>query len=88
VSENEATSRLEAYGEESAGSLRQFAPRAFAALEAVLELHAETELEDARRGHWEGHGSNERWVRDRPKWCPVCNVAEPCDTRRVIAETP
>jgi hypothetical protein len=86
MSGGQAGGLLDVYAGEPVVSRREAAPHAFAAIDAVLLLHEETELEDARRGHWEGHGSNERWVRDKPKWCPVCNVEEPCETRQVIID--
>lgn len=78
------------YAEEPviSGDLRSVAPQAFAALEAVIELHRETMEEDAARGHWTGpkYEPDARWVRDRPAWCPIDDVALPCRTVQVIAD--
>lgn len=68
-----------------------------AAKRRIVALHDESEGEhELRHGHWEGHGSNERWIRDEPNDCPVCHypgkpdawfLAEdaPCRTVRLLA---
>jgi len=53
---------------------------------AILDEHDESDTpEELRHGHWEGHGSNERWIRDEPNDCPVCREESPCRTVRLIA---
>jgi hypothetical protein len=61
---------------------------------AILDEHAEGGPDELRHGHWEGHGSNERWIRDEPNDCPVCvypgfstsiHEEEPCKTVRLLA---
>ena len=53
---------------------------------AILDEHDESDTpEELRHGHWEGHGSNERWIRDEPNDCPVCREESPCRTVRLLA---
>lgn len=53
---------------------------------AILDEHDESETpEELRHGHWEGHGSNERWIRNEPNDCPVCGDESPCRTVRLLA---
>lgn len=53
---------------------------------AVLDLHDEEDTPgQLRHGHWEGYGSNERWIRDEPDECPVCREPVPCRTARLLA---
>lgn len=67
-----------------------------AAKRQLIELHQETEETSGRHGHWEGYGSNERWIRDEPDECPVCHYPGkpdswflpedvPCRTLRILA---
>jgi hypothetical protein len=52
----------------------------------LLELHdEEDDPGELRHGHWEGHGSNERWIRDEPNECPACREEVPCRTARIRA---
>jgi hypothetical protein len=51
----------------------------------IIDLHEEGEENELRHGHWEGHGSNEHWIRDEPNDCPVCDEYEPCLTLRLLA---
>lgn len=55
------------------------------AKQAILDLHDEAEPDQNRHGHWEGYGSNERWVRDEPDECPVCREEVPCRTVVLLA---
>lgn len=36
----------------------------------IRDMLAEDASSELRHGHWEGHGSNERWIRDVPSERP------------------
>lgn len=52
---------------------------------AILDEHEEGESTQLRHGHWEGHGSNEHWIREEPNECPTCQQPEPCRTVTLLA---
>lgn len=55
------------------------------AVMAALDLHDEDEPSAlSKRGHWEGHGVNERWIRTEPNECPVDGGEAPCKTVRLL----